>query len=276
MRQQRLIIVLTCTAALLVGGPVLAGQGMVDSYRMSRMTEQGNKKFHEGKFHGARAGYMRAKDMAGEKSGQGHRLHFNIGDTFYKEGDYEQAEKEFQQVLGADDMDLREKAHYNLGNVYFKQGLASQDIAFLEKAVEQYRKALEIDPDDEDAKFNIEVVRRHINLKKQQQPPQQQGKSCPNPKAGQQGQQGDKDQQDKEEQDQQQENQDKQDKQGGQEKEKQQKEQVKPAGSEKAPEEISEEEAKRLLQALEQNEQEALKKYVETQRGRRPGKEKDW
>jgi tetratricopeptide (TPR) repeat protein len=268
-KRRRPVAVFLCAAALLFGAPVFAEQTMIESYRMSRMTEQGNKKFHEGKYDGARAGYMRAKDMAGEKSEPGHRLHFNIGDTFYKEGDYEQSEKEFQRVLATDDLKLREKAHYNLGNVYFKQGLASQDIADLEKAVDQYQKALEIDPDDEDAKFNIEVVRRHINLKKQQQPPQQQGKSRPNPKAGEQGQQQQQEKQDQEKQQGQEQRQDQEDKD-------QKKEQVKPAGSEKAPEDISEEEAKRLLQALEQSEQEALKKYIESHRGRRPSKDKDW
>ena len=43
-----------------------AEPGIVDSMRMTRMAEKSNKQFHEGKYDGARAGYMRAKDMAGE------------------------------------------------------------------------------------------------------------------------------------------------------------------------------------------------------------------
>lgn len=287
-------IALCVFIALLAGAlPARAEQDFVDYYRMNRAADQGAELFHQGKYDLARAGYMRAKDMADEKSDESLRLHYNIGDTFYKEGNYADAEKEFQQALAADDTGLREQAYYNLGNVYFKQGMKDQKIETLEKAVENYQKALELNPDDEDAKFNIEVVRRNIKLKKQQQQQQQPSPSpSPNPSQSQQGQQGQEQQQPQAQSGQEQK---KPGEQGEEEKKKEERsaepqpsagstagkeakpeQSVTPQGAAKPGAKMNEEEAKRLLQAVEQNETEDMKKVMESYQGRRPAKDKDW
>jgi tetratricopeptide (TPR) repeat protein len=84
---------------------------------------------------------------------------------------WSEAEQAFASVALSGDPDLREAALYNLGNCAYRQGR-------LQEAVELYRAALEIDPDDEDAKFNLEFVRdeirrRHEEAQKRQQEQQQ-------------------------------------------------------------------------------------------------------
>lgn len=291
--RRRTLTALALFLCLMVSSiPGRAEEGFIDSYRMSREADKGNKLFHEGKYERARAGYIKAGDIAGQKSGQDHRLLFNVGSTFYKEGDLDQAEKKFGEALAADDLKLRGEAHYNLGNVYFQKGLAAGEIEQLEKAVEHYQKALEVDPDDQDAKFNIEVVRRHINLKKQEQ---KKGDTCPNPKPGdqkkdnkdqkksdQKNQKGEKGQEQEKKENQ--EKKEDQEKQGDQEKREPAPkpgdtatpEQVKPQGSNKAGEKMTEEEAQRFLQAVQEREKEDLKKAIEAARQGRPGKDKDW
>jgi tetratricopeptide (TPR) repeat protein len=64
---------------------------------------------------------------------------------------------------------------YNLGNSAYRQGR-------LEEAVELYKRALELDPDDRDAKFNLEFVRdeirrRHEEAKNRQQQQQEQSQN---------------------------------------------------------------------------------------------------
>ncbi len=274
------------TMVLLGAGPARADQGFLDYYRMGRAASQGTDLFNQGKYDLARAGYMRAKDMSDEKSAESYRLHFDIGDTFYKEGNYDDAEKEYSQALAADDPEVREKAYYNLGNVCFKKGMKDQKIETMEKAVENYHKALEINPDDEDAKFNIEVVRRNIKLKKeqqQQQPQGQQGQQGQQQKPGEQQQQGQKQQQ-----------QPGQEAKPGQEKKPEQNQQpkpaagstaepkpqagneAKPAGSDQEKGKINKDQAERMLQAVQLNEEEDMKKVMQGYQQARPGKEKDW
>lgn len=98
-------------------------------------------------------------------------LRYNLGNTYYKLGDYANAEKMFLQAAGSQDQKISQKSFYNLGNVAFKQGK-------LQEALEYYKKALELEPDDEDARHNLEFVRDEIKrrleeMKKQNQNNQQ-------------------------------------------------------------------------------------------------------
>jgi Ca-activated chloride channel family protein len=99
-------------------------------------------------------------------------LTFNIGNAHYQMKNYAEAENAFAQVAMTAEKSMREQALYNLGNCAFRQGK-------LEQAVELYMAALDIDPDDEDAKFNLEFVRdeirrRHEEAQKRQEQQQQQ------------------------------------------------------------------------------------------------------
>ncbi len=109
-------------------------------------------------------------------------LKYNIGDTHYRMGGYEEAEKAFLGTAGSGDPVIEQKALYNLGNCCFRQGK-------LEEAVGYFQRALELDSEDEDARFNLEFVREEIKRrmeeakKRQQEQPQ----SCQNPQKDQQG-----------------------------------------------------------------------------------------
>jgi Ca-activated chloride channel family protein len=100
-------------------------------------------------------------------------LALNLGSAYYGMRDYERADQAFGQAALAADPALRQEAVYNLGNSAYRQGR-------LEEAVALYQSALELDPDDEDAKFNLEFVRDEIrrrieeNQKRQEQQQQQQ------------------------------------------------------------------------------------------------------
>ncbi|MGB6334331.1 MAG: tetratricopeptide repeat protein [Thermoanaerobaculia bacterium] len=96
----------------------------------------------------------------------------NLGSVHYQMRNFEEADRAFFGATLSTDESLREQALYNLGNSAFRQGR-------LEEAVELYKAALEIDPDDEDAKFNLEFVRdeirrRHEEAQKRQEEQQQQ------------------------------------------------------------------------------------------------------
>jgi Ca-activated chloride channel family protein len=102
-------------------------------------------------------------------------LALNLGSAYFGMRDYERADLEFGRAALAADPTLRQEALYNLGNSAYRQGR-------LEESVALYQTALELDPDDEDAKFNLEFVRDEIRRRieeaqkrQQEQQQQQQG-----------------------------------------------------------------------------------------------------
>ena len=125
-------------------------------------------------------------------------LALNVGSAHYQMKNYAEAEKAFSTAALSGDEALRAKALYGLGNCAFRQGR-------LEEAVELYKSTLEVDPDDGDAKYNLEFVRdeirrRHEEAKKRQEEQEQQQGDQQQEQQGdqqqeQQGDQGDQGQQ---------------------------------------------------------------------------------
>ncbi len=261
-RYYQIFLISLCGLMLLgLGGPVV------------EKNRAGNRQYQAGQYDRSMTSYVEAKSHVEEGTDEAVRIHFNIGDALYQQGKYEDARKEYEQALGSQSFELRAKAAYNTGNTFFKQALQSQKIEDLEKAAEYYTKTLELMPDDQDAKFNLEVVRRHIDLKNQQQQ-----QSCDNKK--QQNQQGEKDQQ--QDKDQQQQDQQQQDQQAEQQPEPQQGDSVEKQpepkqaqGEQQPPEEMSKQEALRLLDSLKQQEEEMQKERI-YRHSRRTKAEKDW
>ena len=62
----------------------------------------------------------------------------------------------------AEDQRIEAQSRYNAGNALYRMGR-------LEDAVGQYLRTLELDPDDEDARFNLEFVRREMERRREDQ-----------------------------------------------------------------------------------------------------------
>lgn len=128
-------------------------------------------------------------------------LQFNLGSTAYKQQDYTGALEAFGKALRSADPSLQAKAQYNLGNTLFQLGGKEKEkdkkIATWTEALDHYQETLKLEPANENAKHNHEVVSKLIEELKKPQDQQQQ----------QQNQQDKNDQQkDQEKQDQQQKN----------------------------------------------------------------------
>jgi len=183
---------------------------------------------------------------------------YNLGVALYQQRKYAKAIKSFEQSLNSDDSSLQARAYYNIGNCYFR----SNDLV---KAIESYKKSLQLDPKDSDAKFNLELARRKLKEMAQKQQKKQQPQRQPQAQqaraAASQAQQ--------EQNKQQQSCQKKEEKEGTKRKENKQ------PGRRKGA--MSQEDARRLLQAVAQQEKEARRKAQ--RRLQMPGEyqvEKDW
>src|ERR1043166_9559569 len=128
------------------------------------------KRYQSGKYESALREYKRLLI----ENPDDPRLHFNAGAAAFQVEDFEEAQKQLNSALVTQDLQLQERAYYNLGNTEYRLGAAAQapdkKQAGWEQAVASYESALKLNPKDDDAKFNLELVKEKIEeLRKQQQ-----------------------------------------------------------------------------------------------------------
>lgn len=137
--------------------------------------ERGNRLYREGRFEEAVQAYQAAL-----RDGNGSpQLRYNLGTALLRLGRHEEAEEQLRLALDDVDADLRQRAYYNLGNRYLEAARSAEDAQqqtqLLDAAVESYKRALRLRPDDSDAKWNLELA-----LREREEPPPQ-----PQPQQGQ-------------------------------------------------------------------------------------------
>lgn len=136
------------------------------------------------------------------------KLHFNAGTAAYKEKQFDQATKHFNEATAAQDLGLQQQAYYNRGNALFQLGNGIPDQnkknEAWQRSLQDFESALKLNPKDDDAAHNRDFVKRKLEELKQQQEQQKQQQNNDQKKDQ------DKNEQDKQ---QQQKNQDKQDQQ---------------------------------------------------------------
>ena len=124
---------------------------------VSRKVDRGNRQFSEGRLSEALISYRDAQIDAADAA----EVHFNIGDVLCRQRKFGDAEEAFTTAQAKGDRRLQALAAYNAGNAQFGQNR-------LDRAAESYQRALELNPDDMDAKFNLELVQRLLNQAAQQ------------------------------------------------------------------------------------------------------------
>jgi Ca-activated chloride channel family protein len=130
------------------------------------ITQEGASHYEKQEFNLAEEKFTQAN----QKQPENPELIYNLANSHYKNGNYQQALQGYSQVASnASDKALKHKSIYNTGNSLFNLGK-------LQEAANAYKKSLEMDPRDMDAKFNLEFVLQE--MKKQQQQKQ-------NPSSGQ-------------------------------------------------------------------------------------------
>ncbi len=234
---------------------LLAGtaSGLTLRDKMHGRISKGNKQYDEENHDVALENYMKAQGLDST-----HAVpHFNAGDAFYRMGKFPEGAQEFLRSAASPTDSIAAMSYYNLGNSMFK----ANDY---ESAIEAYKRSLLMDPDDEDAKFNLELAMRMM----QQQQQQDQDDGDAKNKEGDQEQQGEDQQRDEQqEQDEQNEQEQQQDRQ------QQQDEQQEPR---QAPQEITPEELERILAAIEASDKNTQEEMLRKTSRRKTISGKDW
>jgi len=120
---------------------------------------------------------------------------FGLGATAFQQQDYTAAMKGFETALGTDNDKLKSSAYYNMANILAQNQRLEESLAF-------FRKSLELNPSDLDAKINYELIKFQLQQQQQQNQDQNQNQDKNN-KDGEQS--GDKKKQDQQKDKQQQE-----------------------------------------------------------------------
>jgi len=139
----------------------------------------GNRAYKEKKYDEALEHYMSAREKAPESD----IVHFNLGAALYKNGRYGESIDAFTKALNTEDGQLESDALYNIANAKYKLGSADADkdlkgaINLYRESLEYFRRAIELNENNREAKFNHEVVEKDLKVlldRLKNQPPQEQ------------------------------------------------------------------------------------------------------
>lgn len=128
--------------------------------------DRGNLKYEKKKYEASSEFYREAL----EGSPAHPRIHYNLGNSLYRNGRYEEAREEFLAVLKAEDPALRERGLYNLGNTQFRLG-------DLPGAIQSYEQAMALNSGNEKARLNRDYVKRLLEEKKKEEKKEEETKN---------------------------------------------------------------------------------------------------
>ena len=96
------------------------------------------------------------------------RLVFDAGAAAYRATNYDTALRCFTEALAARDVKLQQAAYYNMGNAKYQMGAAAEDLDGIQSAWEEaskyFQNAVALDKNDADARFNLEFVKRNVEM----------------------------------------------------------------------------------------------------------------
>jgi Ca-activated chloride channel homolog len=139
-RRFQVYALLACAATLLACGPGL------------REARSGERHYAAGRYPEAYQAFQRAFDISADPA-----LQYDLGVALYRLKRYEDATKSFREAAGIPR--LRQRSYYNLGNAYVRVSEeAPEKDEPLRLAIGAYEEALRLDPSDSSAKWNLELA----------------------------------------------------------------------------------------------------------------------
>jgi Ca-activated chloride channel family protein len=119
-------------------------------------------RYNQGDFEGALQGLR--DELKGDPNSP--VLNFNAGDAAYRLQKFDEAFEEYSKAMMSEDSTVKERAYYNAGNALFMEGNLAQEIeqqlSTYYDARYQYHQALDLNPRDEQAKKNLDLLEDRI------------------------------------------------------------------------------------------------------------------
>ena len=129
-----------------------------------KLNKEGNSAYAKQAYEEALSAYQFAQIESPELA----EPYYNAANSLYRQGMYAEALEQLSQALSyAKEETLAENSFYNLGNSSF----STQE---WENAIEAYKEALLLNPDDLDAKYNLELALQQQEQQEEQEQDQEQ------------------------------------------------------------------------------------------------------
>jgi len=137
----------------------VAAQTSIFHSEDKKATRNGNKLYDKDNYADAEAEYKKALD----KKNNMPEATFNLGDAVYKQKRYDEAIKQFQLAAQNNpDPKVKAQAYHNLGNTYLEQRK-------WDDAIKAYKESLKINASDKDTKYNLAYANSMIVKEKNEQ-----------------------------------------------------------------------------------------------------------
>lgn len=231
-----------------------------------KIIRQGVKAYQEGEFNEAEVQFRKAGDLNQES----YEAEFNTGAALYGQEKYEETVKHYEPLVdNSSDPETAAHVWHNIGNSLLEGQQYGQSI-------EAYKNSLRLNPSDMDTKYNLAYAQKKLQEQEQQQQDQDQQDQNQDQQEQDQDQQDQDQNQDQEQQDQEkeQEQEQEQDQKQQQDQEDQQQQQEEQQAK---PQEISKEDAERMLNAIQLQEKDVKDKVDKKKAAAAKIKtEKDW
>ncbi|MEO8610576.1 MAG: tetratricopeptide repeat protein [Chloroflexota bacterium] len=111
----------------------------------------GRTLYNQGDYENALNAYQAAQVLSPDAA----EPYFNAANAQAQLGKLQDAQDALKQALKTSDEALTAKGYYNLGNVYYEMSL-------FDDAVDAYEQTLLLTPDDDDARYNLELALKQI------------------------------------------------------------------------------------------------------------------
>ncbi len=118
----------------------------------AREIRRGQQLYDAGRYRESNQAFQRALAASGDPA-----LQYAVGITLYRMHRYEEAARSFREATGVPR--LKQRSWYNLGNAYVRAAEEAADKGIpLGQAIAAFEEALRLDPADSSAKWNLELA----------------------------------------------------------------------------------------------------------------------
>jgi Ca-activated chloride channel family protein len=168
---------------IIISALILLAWVSLDAQPAQKYIREGNSLFQDGKFKEAEIDYRKAL----EKSPKSTKAAYNLGNSQYKQQNYNEASASYQRLASEPSNKNLSQLYHNLGNSYLQAQKYNESI-------DAFKKALRLNPNDEDTRYNLAYAMAKLQQQKDKKQQEQKDKQQQQQQQNQQQQKNQQDQ----------------------------------------------------------------------------------